>query len=213
MRFSKVILTATFLIGLFPVIRLYSQTIISTEIGVSMHNLELEEHTGSIVQSYQGLKNNFDFDIGIDLKHYLTPKWFISLNSNIYMKNHTYSIHTLGINPRRDYTYRLFGFGLKTGVEIINNLEVGIGVSRILLYDQKVIHSIMYEQKAGSSSLYCSTFFMSYKWNKFITSITYKKSIINSNLTSIDLFSIHFGYRWKIFDPIKRKSKVNCPKL
>lgn len=213
MRFSKFILTATFLIVLFPVNRLYAQTFISTEVGVSMHNLELEEHSGSIIHSYQGLKNNFDFDIGIGLKHYLIPKWFVSLNSNIYMKKHNYSIHTFGINPRSDYTYRLFGYGLKTGVEIINNLEVGMGVSRILLYNQKVIHSFMVEKNAGSSSSYCSTFFISYKWNKFITSITYYKAINKSNLTGINLFSIHFGYRWKIFDPIKRKSKVNCPQL
>lgn len=213
MRFSKIILTATFLIGLFPFNRLYAQTLISTEVGVSMHNLELEEHTGSIVQSYQGLKNNFDFDISIDLKQYLIPKWFISLNSNIYIKNHTYSIHTLGINPRSDYTYRLFGYGLKTGVEIINNLEAGIGVSRTLLYDKKVIHSFMDDQKVGSSSLYCSTFFMSYKWNRFITTVSYFNSLPTSNMFSIDLFSIHLGYQWKVFEPIQRKSKVNCPKL
>ena len=213
MRFSKFIMTATFLIGLFLVNRLYAQTFISTEIGVSMHNLELEEHSGSIIHSYQGLKNNFDLDIGIGLKHYLIPKWFVSLNSNIYMKKHNYSIYTLGINPRSDYTYRLFGYGLKTGVEVINNLGVGIGVLRILVYDQKVIHSFMAEHNAGSGSLYYSTFFMFYKWNEFITSITYNKTINDSNMTSIDLFSIHFGYRWKVFEPIKRKSKVNCPKL
>jgi len=213
MRFSIIILSATFLIGLFPVKRLYSQTFISTEIGVSIHNLELAEHSGNIIHSYQGLKNNIDFDIGIELKHYLIPKWFISLNSNIYLKKQTYSIHTLGINPRSDYTYRLFGYGLKSGVEILNNLEVGLGISRISMYGQKVIHSDLVERNIDSEIKNCATVSIVYKWDKFITKVTYTKSLPTSDMSDIDLFSIHFGYRWKIFEPIKRKSKVNCPKL
>jgi len=213
MRSSVIILYATFLIGLFTAKCLYSQTLLIPEIGTSLHNIEVEESSGSIILFYEGLKNNFDVDVGLDLKHYFLPKWFISINSNIYLKSHIFSIHTGGFIPRMDYSYRLFSYGLKSGFEIINNFEVGLGVARIQLYDRKESNIVTVKQVAGLGSRYCSTFFMSYKWNKFITSITYNKATYDSYLTSVDLFSISFGYRWKIFEPTKRNSKVNCPKL
>ena len=84
-----------------------------------MHNLELEEYSGSIRQSYEGLNNNFDFNIRVDLKHYLTPKWFVSANSCLYLANHKYTFFTSGIIPQFDYSYRLFDYGISSGVEVL----------------------------------------------------------------------------------------------
>jgi len=213
MKFYKLILTATFLIGLFPVKRLYSQTFIIPGIGASLHNLELEEFSGSIIQSYEGLNNNFDFDFEVDFKHYLTSMWFVSLNSCLYLRNHEYTIFTYGIIPQFDYSYRLFHYGISSGIEVVNNIKIGIGLTRIFLFNRKKFYSDIFIEKLDSKSLYFSAFFLSYKWERFIAKVSYSKSLPTSNMYGIELFSIHIGYQWKVFEPLQRKSKVNCPKL
>ncbi len=213
MRFSKFILTATFWIELFLTDRLHSQTYIIPNLGISSHSIAYKHRNVGLGYSYEGLKNKVDVDIGLDLKHYLLPKWFISINSGLYLRNHTYTFFTNGFNPRSDYSYRLVDYGISSGIEVANNLEIGIGLSGIFFFNRKVIHSDMIERRVDSKSLYSSVFVLSYKWDKFIAKISYSKSLSTSNMYAIDLFSIHFGYQWKVFEPIQRKSKVNCPKL
>lgn len=209
MRISSFISFATFIIGFISINPLCSQTFVSSEIGASLHNLKVKEYSGNIIHAYEGLSNNYDLDFGVAIKHYLSPIWFISLNTSLYVKTHTYTIHTSGINPRIDFTYRIFRNDLKSGVEIIKNLEGGIGFSRMMIYNQKV-SSVINESQAYSGTIFCPMIFIKYNWSNLSTSLNFYKSV-NNNLRDFDMLSVNFGYHWKVFNPAKGKSKVDCP--
>ncbi len=194
--------------------QLSAQTYIRPQIGINSHYLwykPLTDRSPNVwYDQSDSTSSRVNYGIGLLLRHHFTSRWAVNFSSRYYLGKNEYQIFSFGFNPLINYNYRLVTFDLSTGMRVLPNLDLGVGVSRTIQYDIAVeslyAGEINMDFPARGTTLY--PVYISYDFGKLILELSYAHSFNN---TGYELLSLKLGYNFKVFNEIN--SGECCPEI